>query len=322
MILQDERKLPVRSPLITVGGVKVKLECVQPTGSIKDRIATYILDESERLGLLRKGMRIVEATSGNTGIALAYHGTRKGYPVTIVMPEHMTDERKATILSLGAELVLCSKEGGFLEAAAIRDEMASTLPGIFNPDQFANPLNAEAHRIGTGAELIEQAGHPFDAFVAGVGTGGTLIGVAQALREQNPNTRIVAVEPAEAAVMSGGPNGPHGIYGIGDGFLPDLASDGKGGLHPLIDEVQVVSTAEATEAARHLASAFGICVGVSSGANFVAAQRLRERFEDVATVFADGASKYTSCGLKESALAACPYSDDCKQSVLFQINDW
>lgn len=298
------------TPLVRVAGIWAKLECTNPTGSVKDRIAAWILDRSEALGLLRPGMEIIEATSGNTGIALAQAGRARGYRVTIVMPENMTEERKAVIRALGAELVLCSKEGSFAEAARVRDRLAEER-GAFNPDQFSNPLNAECHRETTGREILAQLkgsgrGVP-DAFVAGVGTGGTLVGVAQALREANPSVRIVAVEPEESAVMSGGPAGPHPIYGIGDGFIPALAGNGAGGLNPLIDEVIRIPGDAAREAAKGLADDFGLCVGISSGANFLAARQLLDRHGVVATVFADGYAKYTSEGLRHCDPGRCPF---------------
>jgi threonine synthase len=176
-----------QTPLVQVSGVWAKLACTNPSGSVKDRIAAWILDRSEALGLLKPGMEIIEATSGNTGIALAQAGRARGYRVTIVMPENMTEERKAVIRALGADLVLCSKEGGFAEAARVRDRLAAER-GAFNPNQFSNPLNVECHRETTGREILAQLqgsgrGLP-DAFVAGVGTGGTLIGVAQALGDR------------------------------------------------------------------------------------------------------------------------------------------
>lgn len=301
------------TPLIHVEGVYAKLECTNPCGSIKDRIGTYIIEESERRGLLTPGQRIIEATSGNTGIALAWVARTKGYPVTIVMPENMTQERKRAISGLGADLILCSAEGSFAEAARIRDAMAQE-HGWFNPDQFSNPLNAECHERTTGQEIVTALAadniHRVDAFVAGVGTGGTLIGVSRRLRALSPQVHIGAVEPSESAVMSGGPAGNHGIGGIGDGFIPALAGDGRGGLHPLIDEVLCVSTHDAQEAAKRLSSEHGFCVGVSSGANFVAARRLRERFETVVTVFADSYVKYQSVGLRHCQAGRCPYEHD------------
>jgi cysteine synthase A len=305
---------PVGStPLVKVEGIYAKLECTNPGGSIKDRIGQYIIEESERRGLLRKGQRIVEATSGNTGISLSWFAGQRGYPVTIVMPENMTEERKQVLRDLGADLILCSAEGSFAEAAQIRDRLAAE-NGWFNPDQFSNPLNVECHERTTGREILDQLAvrgvGPVGAFVAGVGTGGTLIGVARCLRAAHSDVHVCAVEPTESAVMTGGPAGPHGIGGIGDGFIPPIAGDGAGGLHPLIDEVFCVSTADAQQAAARLAEGHGFCVGVSSGANFLAAQHLLERYQTVVTVFADGYSKYQSVGLRHCERGRCPFEHD------------
>ena len=298
------------TPLVEVEGVLTKLECTNPCGSIKDRIAVFILEESERLGLLRPGQRIVEATSGNTGIAFSYFARLKGYEITIVMPENMTDERKEIIRNLDADLVLCSEEGSFAEAAEVRDRLAEE-NGWFNPDQFSNRLNTECHYQTTGLELANQAracGRPrIDAFVAGVGTGGTLMGIGQRLREDQGEVHLVAVEPKESAVMSGGEAGSHIIFGIGDGFIPAIASDGHGGLHPDINEVIRVSGEEAEEAAQLLRQKHGFCVGISSGANFIAARRLLERHETVATLFADGYAKYRSHGLAHCDPGRCAF---------------
>ncbi len=311
------------TPLVEIEGIFVKLECLNSCGSVKDRIAAYIIREATKCGDLKPGQPIVEATSGNTGIAFANYGRLAGHPVTIVMPEHMTEERKAIIRALGAELVLCSKEGSFAEAAEIRDQIAEET-GAFNPNQFANLLNVECHQLTTGAEIVRQMAHadaPLGqvAFVAGVGTGGTLIGVGSALKDAWNDVKIFAVEPAEAAVMSGGPNGPHGIGGIGDGFIPDLASDGEGGMHPIIDGVEVTSTDEAMAVAQELSERHTLCVGVSSGANFAAARRLKVRFATVITVFADGHQKYQSAGLSKPDQARCPYSRICERSTLSQV---
>jgi cysteine synthase A len=298
------------TPLVEVAGVLIKLECTNPCGSIKDRIALYILEESERLGLLESGQRIVEATSGNTGIALSYFARLKGYEITIVMPENMTEERKEIIRNLDADLVLCSAEGSFAGAAAVRDRLAEE-NGWFNPDQFSNQLNTECHFETTGLELVNQVracGRPrIDAFVAGVGTGGTLIGVGQRLREEQGEIHLVAVEPEESAVMSGGTSGAHIIFGIGDGFIPAIASDGERGLHPGIDEVIRISGDEAREAAQELRQVHGFCVGISSGANFLAARRLLERYKTVATVFPDGYAKYRSHGLAHCDPGRCAF---------------
>lgn len=302
------------TPLIDVDGIFVKLECVNPTGSIKDRVSEFIIRQSARRRLLRPGMRIVEATSGNMGIAIAACGRQLGHPVTIVMPEHMTEERKTILRRLGAELILVSKEGGFAEAVAVRDEFALKYQA-FTTDQFANPLNALCHELTTAEEILASLrGRRPDAFVAGVGTGGTLIGVGRSFRSVNPISTLVAVEPAECAVMSGGVAGPHGIYGIGDGFIPPIASDGKGGIHPLIDEVAVVSTEEAIDAANELRDRFHLCCGPSSGANFAAARRLKNRYGTVITVFPDGYSKYSAQGLRRSC-GGCAVAELCPEPL-------
>lgn len=303
-------KDPGNTPLIHIDGIYAKLECTNPCGSIKDRIAKYILDESEKRGLLRPGMRIVEATSGNTGISFSFYAQRKGYAITIVMPENMSEERKKLIHDLKAELILVSA-GNFEEAARVRNEIAKD-PNFFNPDQFSNPLNVECHYKTTGQEILNQmrdVAPKVDAFVAGVGTGGTLIGVGQALREANADLHLVAVEPSESAVMQGGEPGLHTIFGIGDGFIPTIATGPRGGMHESIQEVIGISSDEATQAAIYVQEMHGYCVGISSGANFVAAMKLRERFETVVTVFSDGYSKYQSLGLKCAGPGRCKFED-------------
>jgi cysteine synthase len=295
------------TPLVRLDGIYAKLECVNPTGSIKDRMAKYILDESEKRGLLKKGMKIVEATSGNTGISLSYFGRQKGCDVTIIMPENMTEERKQLIRGFGARLVLCSSEGSFPEAVMIRDRMVRE-DHDFTTDQFSNQLNIECHFRTTGQEIIRQLTAELataDAFVAGVGTGGTLMGITKALKETNAGLYAAAVEPAESPVMVGGSPGHHGIEGIGDGFVPSIVKDEKGGISPEIREVIHVKTEDAMEASMYLAQNFGYCVGVSSGANFLAAKELSHRFRTVVTVFPDGFTRYVSVGLQPSVM--CPF---------------
>jgi cysteine synthase A len=298
------------TPLINIEGVYAKLECVNPTGSIKDRMAKYIVDESEKRGLLKKGMTIVEATSGNTGIALSWYARQKGYEATIIMPDNMTEERKRLITSFGAKLVLCSKEGSFLEAVRIRDEMARD-GRYFSTDQFANQLNVECHYRTTGQEILRQLRAESKvpgAFVAGVGTGGTLMGVARALREVNPKVAIVAVEPEESAVMTGGAPGPHMIQGIGDGFVPAIVKGDRKGLSPVIDDVVRVRSSSAVDAAVSIEQRHGYCVGVSSGANFLVAKELLRDHENVVTVFPDGFNRYMSLGL--SSAGKCDYTSE------------
>jgi cysteine synthase A len=304
------------TPLIKIEGIYAKLECLNPTGSIKDRMVKFIIDESEKRGLLKKGMTVVEATSGNTGIALSYYARSKGYDVTIVMPDNMTEERKSLIRSYGAKLILCSSEGSFLEALRIRDELAKD-EWYFSTDQFSSSLNAECHYVTTGREIIvqlEALSLTPDGFVAGVGTGGTLMGVGRALREVNRKVRLVAVEPEESAVMSGGVAGPHEIQGIGDGFVPDIVKGKDEGLDPLIDEVVRVSSKDAKNAARLIAEDQGYCVGVSSGANYLVAKKLSRTLDTVVTVFPDGFNRYVSLGL--GSFGTCEYgNENCQKAA-------
>jgi len=295
------------TPLVRLDGIYAKLECVNPTGSIKDRMVKYILDESEKRGLLKKGMKIVEATSGNTGISLSYFGRQKGYDIAIIMPENMTEERKQLIRGFGARLILCSSEGSFPEAIRIRDRMVRD-ERYFTTDQFSNRLNVECHYRTTGQELVRQLQAESaiaDAFVAGVGTGGTLMGVARALRETNSKLYSVAVEPTESPVMKGGAPGPHSIEGIGDGFVPAIVKGARGELSSEINEVIHVKSEDAMGASMYLAQNFGYCVGVSSGANFLAARELSHKHRTVVTILPDGFTRYISVGLRSSD--RCPF---------------
>jgi cysteine synthase A len=283
-----------RTPLVEVEGIFVKLECSHPGGSVKDRIAGFMLREAARRGELRPGDTVVEATSGNTGIALALVAPKVGCRALIFMPEHMSVERRRMMEALGAEVRLTPKDGGFEGAIALRDSYRGR-PGFHVPDQFGNPDNALCHRLTTGAELIDQLRERgcgrLDAFVAGVGTGGTLMGVGAALREAMPGVRIVAVEPEESAVMSGGEAGPHGIMGIGDGFVPSLVD------MRAVDHVVRIATADAHEEASRIRREHGYCVGRSSGANTLAARRLARDGAAVATLWPDCADRYVSVGL-------------------------
>jgi cysteine synthase A len=302
------------TPLIRLDKIYVKLECTNPTGSIKDRMVKFIIDESEKRGLLRKGMTIVEATSGNTGVALSYYAKQKGYDAVIIMPENVTAERKELVRKFGAKLTLCSAEGSFSEAVRIRNEMAKD-GRHFSMDQFSNQLNVECHYLTTGKEIVQQLREMSliaDAFVAGVGTGGTIMGVAKALREVNPSVHIAAVEPAESPVMSGGAAGPHGIPGIGDGFIPTIVKSENGGLNPLIDELICIKSSDAMDASLSIAESLGYCVGVSSGANYLAAKELSNIYDSVVTVFPDGFTRYMSMGLSSSG--RCTYnSEACRE---------
>ena len=236
---------------------------------------------------------------------MAYYGRLTGHPVTIVMPCDMTEERKKRIKEFGAELILCA-EGNFAEAKEIRDRISAER-GYFNIDQFANPLNIKCHYYNTGQEIIRQIPVIADAFAAGVGTGGTLIGIGQSLRELNLSTHIAAVEPLESAVMSGGKPGKHQIQGIGDGFIPEIVRGSRNGLHELIDEAICISSKDALAAAQHIEREHHFCVGASSGANLLAAKKLAERFGTVVTIFPDSYDRYGSMGLKHCAEGKCPH---------------
>tara|TARA_Y100000034_G_C6867183_1_gene395400 strand:+ start:132 stop:1079 length:948 start_codon:yes stop_codon:yes gene_type:complete len=308
---KPEIVIPGNTPLIELEGILAKLECCNPTGSIKDRMVYHILLQCEAQGIIKLGDTIIEATSGNTGIALSYFGKRFGYNIVLIMPENMSDERKRIIKSLGAELILCDS-GDFSQAAQIRDELAQE-KGYFNTQQFSNPLNVACHYETTGQEILDNLPGSIDAFVAGVGTGGTLIGTAKRLKEKFQNLYVAAVEPAESAVMNGKKPGPHYIQGIGDGFIPDIASDGNGGLHKLIDEAIEISSSEAQETAQYLSREHNFCVGISSGVNFAAAKRLQQRFKNVITVFPDGFTKYQTLGLYHCD--NCPF-EDMRKNVL------
>jgi cysteine synthase A len=279
------------TPLIKVGDVYAKLESVNPSGSIKDRVALEIITAAEKEGLLKPGYRIVEASSGNTGISLAMIAAAKGYHMTIVMPENMSRERKLMMKAFGAELVLTSKSGSLQEAIDKAEELAED-EETFYTRQFSNPNNIMAH-IKTGQEIADEIGS-VDAVVAGVGTGGTLIGVSSVMKELNPDVKVIAVEPEEAAVMFGGSNArisEHRIQGIGDGFIPKLIDMDK------VDRVIVVGSQEAVEMSRTLAERYGALVGISAGANMLAASKVSKAFEKVVTVLPDRGERYLSMDL-------------------------
>jgi cysteine synthase len=269
-----------------------KLEALNPGGSVKDRIGVAMLDAAERDGLIEPGRTtIVEATSGNTGIALAFCCAAKGYDLTIFLPQGMSREREALLRLYGARVELVESLGGMNEAvdaarAAAQDD------DVFLPDQFSNPANPEAHRIGTGPEIIAALEGKVDIFVAGVGTGGTITGVGQALKEHNPDAQIIAVEPASSAVLSGQAPGPHRIQGIGAGFVPAVLDT------DLLDEVIACSDEDAIDLAHQAASREGILAGVSCGAALWGAlhvaQRPESRGKRIVTVLPDSGERYIS----------------------------
>ena len=274
--------------------IYAKAEFFNPGGSIKDRIALNMLEEAERSGALRPGMTIIEPTSGNTGIGLALCGVRKGYKVIIVMPENMSDERKKIIRALGADLVLTPPELSIDGSVQEALRLASSSDEYFVPQQFENLANPQAHYKTTAREIVEQLGKKIDIFVSGIGSGGTLQGIASYLLEQNPDCKIVAVEPKNVSALLGHEPGLHQIQGIGDGFVPAVL-DTK-----IITDIVEVSDDDAINTARELAKVQGLLVGTSSGANVWAAKKMADKYgkdKVIATVLADRAERYFSTSL-------------------------
>jgi cysteine synthase A len=270
-----------------------KAEFLNPGGSIKDRVALAMIEGAERDGRINKDSILVEPTSGNTGIGIALVGRMKNYRVIIVMPENMSEERKKLIRSLGAELVLTPEKDSIQGAVDKADEIVSQTSNAISLQQFENPDNPRAHFEGTGRELWRQMRGNIDIFVAGVGSGGTLQGVAEFLKKHKPDIKIVAVEPKNVSALLGHEPGLHQIQGIGDGFVPEIL-DTK-----LVDEVIEVSDDDAIETARDLNCASGLMVGISSGANVYAAKQLAGKYPEarIATVLPDRVERYFSSTL-------------------------
>ncbi|MGC8837330.1 MAG: cysteine synthase A [Anaerolineae bacterium] len=274
--------------------VWAKLEGFNPGGSVKDRIALSMVEAAERDGRLRPGGTIVEPTSGNTGIGLAMVAAARGYRLILTMPETMSVERRALLRAYGAEIVLTPGAEGMSGAVARAEALVRENPDSFMPQQFKNPANPQVHRETTAQEILRQVPGKVDAFVAGVGTGGTITGVGEVLKARWPDVRIVAVEPADSPVLSGGKPGPHKIQGIGAGFVPDVLRV------DLLDEVIPVTYEAARETARRLAREEGILVGISSGAAAWAALRVAARLGEgktVVVILPDTGERYLSTGL-------------------------
>ena len=278
-------------------GAKIvaKLEYFNPAGSVKDRIAKAMLDDAEKSGKLKPGAVIIEPTSGNTGIGLASVAAARGYRIIIVMPETMSVERRQLMKAYGAELVLTEGAKGMKGAIAKADELAKEIPNSFIPGQFVNPANPAAHKATTGPEIWEDTDGKVDIFVAGVGTGGTVSGVGEYLKEKNPNVKVVAVEPASSPVLSKGTAGSHKIQGIGAGFVPDTLNT------KVYDEIIAVENEAAFEAGREIGKKEGVLVGISSGAALWAAKELANRPENkgktIVALLPDTGDRYLSTAL-------------------------
>ncbi len=275
----------------------VKLEYFNPSGSVKDRVAKYMLDDAFRKGLLKKNSVIIEPTSGNTGIGLAAIAAARGYRVIIVMPETMSAERRSLIKAYGAQIVLTRGEMGMSGAIQKAKELAEEIPDSFIPGQFENPANVRAHFETTGPEIWEDTGGKIDIFVAGVGTGGTLTGTSQYLKTKKPSVKIVAVEPSSSPALSAGHAGGHKIQGIGAGFVPRILNTG------VIDEIITVEDDAAFASAREAGKTDGSLVGISSGAAIKAAGELAKRPENkgkmIVTLLPDSGERYMSTELFE-----------------------
>ena len=307
-IYKSADELIGRTPLLELSHIEkeenlearllAKLEYFNPAGSVKDRVAKEMLDDAERRGILTKDSVIIEPTSGNTGIGLASVAAARGYRLIIVMPETMSVERRQIMKAYGAELVLTEGAKGMSGAIEKADELSREIPHSFVAGQFVNPANPEAHRKTTGPEIWEDTDGKVDIFVAGVGTGGTITGVGEYLKSKNPAIRIVGVEPSTSAVLSGGKAGPHGLQGIGAGFVPDVLNT------EIYDEIIPVTTEEAYAMSRRIGKREGILVGISSGAAAHAARLLASRPENkgktIVTLLPDTGDRYLSTPLFEA----------------------
>ena len=275
------------------GGATIyaKVESFNPGGSIKDRICLNMINEAERLGKLKPGGTIVEPTSGNTGIGLALVAAVRGYKLILVMPESMSMERASLLSSYGAQLVLTAAWEGMKGSIKEAESIVAQNPSYYMPDQFSNPANPDMHRKTTGPEIVNALDGRVDAFVDAVGTGGTITGCGEVIRERNPAAKIVAVEPAGSPVLSGGDPGPHKIQGIGAGFVPKVLN------RTLLDRVVTVTDDEAYQTAKLLAKKEGLLVGISAGANVFAAQKIAEELgpgKNVVTILCDTGERYIS----------------------------
>jgi cysteine synthase A len=296
---KDITELIGRTPLVRLnrlsptGGATIygKVEFFNPGGSVKDRICLNMINEAERLGALKPGGTIVEPTSGNTGIGLALVAAVRGYKLILVMPESMSMERASLLSSYGAQLVLTPAWEGMRGSIREAESIIAQNPSYFMPDQFSNPANPAMHKKTTAIEILESLDGKIDAFVAAVGTGGTITGCGEVFKERNPNVLVIAVEPSGSPVLSGGEPGPHKIQGIGAGFIPKVLN------RAILDRVMTVSDDEAYQTAKQLSKKEGLLVGISAGANVFAAQKVAQELgpgKNVVTILCDTGERYIS----------------------------